>query len=163
MLLLNATAPALLYSEVISYTRNIDDYIEIRYRNNTGNFHVKNGIVIFPENFLFILFFKTELGKPEYAFEEEVTKRLGYNFIESQISKKIYKFNVVTTEYICDAMRLIRLCDNKKLFYKGQEFEMLSFNMDVDWQTQGDLASVNCEFETDNIVVNLGGFIPNAQ
>lgn len=151
------------YSEIICYTNNIDKYLEIRYRNNSGNFYIKGGIITFPETFQYRLFFATEIGKPEYTFEEEATKRLGYSFVESQVSKKVYRFNVVAPEYICDAMRLIRLCDDKKLIYKGQEFDMLNFSMDVDWQTQGDLASVNCEFETDNIIVNLGnvGFIPN--
>lgn len=149
------------YSEVICYTNNLDDCVEIRYRNNTGNFYLKNGVVSFDNNrFLFRLFLKTEIGKPEYTFEEEATKRLGYNFIESQVSKKVYKFNVVVPEYICDAMRIIRLCDSKLLICKGQTYDMLSFDMDVDWQTQGDLASVTCEFEVDNIITNLGGFIP---
>ena len=145
------------YSEVICFTNNLDDYIKIRYRNDSDNFYLKNGVVTFPDRFYFDLYFKTELGKPNYIFEEEATKRCGYNFIESQISKKVYRFNVIVPEFICDAMRIIRLCDNKKLFYKNQEYDMLSFNMDVDWQTQGDLAAVTCEFETDNIIVSLGG------
>ena len=54
-------------------------------------------------------------------------------------------------------MRIIRLCDNK-LIHGLDEYEALTFEIEVDWQTQGDLASVTCEFETDNIIVNLGGF-----
>ena len=33
--------------------------------------------------------------------------------------------------------------------------------MEAEWQTQGDLASVTCEFETDNVVANIGGFVPD--
>ena len=98
------------------------------------------------------------MGKPEYSFEEEATKRLGYSFIESQVSKKTYKFNTVIPEYICDAMRIIRLCSQKKITCKGETYDAITFNMEVDWQEQGDLASVTCEFDVDNIITNLGGF-----
>lgn len=146
------------YSEVFCFTNNTDDCLEIEYWNPEADFALKNGLVTFTNNFRFKVLLKSELGKPEYGFEEEVTKRLGYNFIESQVSKKTYKFNTILPEYLCDALRLIRLCSNKILRSKGEEYEMLSFDMDVDWQDQGDLASVNCEFDVDNIIVNLGGF-----
>lgn len=146
------------YSEVFCFTNSTDDCLEIEYWNPEADFTLKNGLITFANNFHFKVLLKSELGKPEYNFEEEATKRLGYNFIESQVSKKTYKFNTVLPEYLCDALRLIRLCSNKILRSKGEEYEMLSFDMDVDWQDQGDLASVNCEFEVDNIIVNLGGF-----
>ena len=47
---------------------------------------------------------KGEIGKPEYNFEEESTKRLGYVYVESQVSKKTYMFNTVVPEYICEAL-----------------------------------------------------------
>ena len=34
---------------------------------------------------------------------------------------------------------------------------MITFNMDVNWEEQGDLAAVECEFETDTVIANLGG------
>ena len=49
---------------------------------------MKNGAVDFSDNFKFKCYLKTQVGKPEYSFEEEATERLGYSFIESQISKK---------------------------------------------------------------------------
>lgn len=146
------------YSEVFCYTNYIDDCIKIEYWNASSDFELKNGFVTFVGNFHFILYLKTELGKPEYSFEEEVTKRLGYSFIESQVSKKTYRFNCIVPEYLCDAMRIIRLCDNKKIYYKDEEYDALTFEMSVEWQEQGDLASIDCEFDTDNIIVNLGGY-----
>lgn len=148
------------YSEVFCYTNQLDDCLEIEYWNKTGDFSLKNGLIAFQDDFRFKLYLKSELGKPEYNFEEEATKRLGYSFIESQVSKKVYRFNTVIPEYLCDAMRLIRLCSNKTLTSKGETYDMLSFDMEVDWQQQGDLASVTCEFETDNVLVSLGGFVP---
>lgn len=149
------------YSEVFCFTNVTKDCIEIEYWNETGNFAIKNGIIAFPGDFHFKLLLKTEIGKPEYNFEEESTKRLGYAFVESQVSKKTYKFNVIVPEYICDALRLVRLCDNKIIRCKDDEYEAISFEMEAEWQTQGDLASVTCEFETDNVVVSIGGFVPD--
>lgn len=146
------------YSEVFCFTNALDDCLELEYWNPESDFVIKNGIITFADNFHFKILLKSELGKPEYSFEEEATRRLGYSFVESQVSKKIYKFNTILPEYLCDALRLVRLCSNKKLTSKGETYDMLSFEMDVDWQEQGDLASVNCEFEVDNIIINLGGF-----
>lgn len=152
-----------IYSEIFCFTNSLEKYLEIEYWNPEADFVLKNGVVTFKtdytkSDFHFKILLCSELGKPEYSYEEEVTKRLGYSFIESQVSKKIYKFNTVVPEYVCDALRLIRLCSNKIIRSKDEEYEMLSFDMDVDWQEQGDLASVNCEFEVDNIIVNLGGY-----
>lgn len=147
------------YSEVFCFDNNIDDCLKVEYWNPEGDFALKNGIILLgSENFHFILLLKSELGKPEYSFEEEATKRLGYSFIESQVSKKTYKFNTVIPEYLCDAMRIIRLCSQKKITCKGETYDAITFNMEVDWQEQGDLASVTCEFDVDNIITNLGGF-----
>lgn len=147
------------YSEVFCFDNNIDDCLKVEYWNPEGDFALKNGIIVLgSENFHFILLLKSELGKPEYSFEEEATKRLGYSFIESQVSKKTYKFNTVIPEYLCDAMRIIRLCSQKKITCKGETYYAITFNMEVDWQEQGDLASVTCEFDVDNIITNLGGF-----
>lgn len=149
------------YSEVFCFTNTTKDCLEIEYWNETGNFAIKNGVIAFINNFHFKLLLKTEIGKPEYNFEEESTKRLGYIFVESQVSKKTYKFNTIIPEYICDALRLVRLCDNKIIRYKDDEYEAITFEMDAEWQTQGDLASVTCEFETDSVIANIGGFVPN--
>ena len=149
------------YSEVFCFTEVTRDLIEIEYWNETGDFNIKNGLVSFSYGFHFKLLLKSELGKPEYNFEEESTKRLGYTYIESQVSKKVYKFNTVVPEFICDAMRIIRLCDNKIIRSLDEEYDAMSFEIETEWQTQGDLASVNCEFETDNVIVNTGGFTPD--
>lgn len=149
------------YSEVFCFTNVTKDCLELEYWNETGNFAIKNGVIAFPSGFHFKLLLKGEIGKPEYNFEEESTKRLGYVYVESQVSKKTYKFNVVVPEYICDALRIVRLCDNKIIRCKDDEYEAISFEMEAEWQTQGDLASVTCEFETDNVVANIGGFVPD--
>lgn len=149
-----------IYSDLFTVTNRISDYLLIEY-SNSYNFELKNGIVDFSDNFAFKCYLNTQVGKPEYNFEEESTKRLGYIFVESQVSKKTYKFNVIVPEYICDALRIVRLCDNKIIRCKDDEYEAITFEMEAEWQTQGDLASVTCEFETDNVVANIGGFVPD--
>lgn len=155
---LGETKSLTLFSEVMCFTNSLDDYIELIYFNPENDFRLKGGKITFINNFQFKIYIKTELGKPEYTFEEETTERFGYSFMESQVSKKTYKFNAILPEYICDALRIVRLCSNKKIICKGEEYEALTFNMEVNWQEQGDLASVDCEFDVDNIIVNLGGF-----
>ena len=149
-----------IYSDLFTVTNRISDYLLIEY-SNSYNFELKNGIVDFSDNFAFKCYLNTQVGKPEYNFEEESTKRLGYIYVESQVSKKTYKFNVIVPEYICDALRIVRLCDNKIIRCKDDEYEAITFEMEAEWQTQGDLASVTCEFETDNVIANIGGFVPD--
>ena len=149
------------FSEVFCATNSLSDCLRIEYWNS-GNcsFYLKKGEIIFPDNFRFKLYLKSELGKPEYEFEEEATKRLGYTFVESQVSKKVYKFNTVVPEFLCDAMRIIRLCSDKVIYSGDEQYDAITFEIETEWQTQGDLASITCTFETDNIITNLGGFVP---
>lgn len=148
-----------LYSEVFTVVSNVDKYLLIEY-SNTYNFDIKGGVIDFFDNFVFKCYLDTQLGRPEYDFEEEATERMGYTFIESQVSKKIFKFTFLAPEYLCDALRIVRLCDNKKVTSNSVTHEMLTFNMTPEWEEQGDLASVECEFEEDNIIANVGGYAP---
>lgn len=146
-----------IYSDVFTVTNKIDDYLLLEY-SNSYNFELKGGIVDFSDNFKFKCYLNTQVGKPEYDFEEEATERMGYTFIESQVSKKIYKFTFLAPEYLCDALRIVRLCENKKIISKKQEYDLTTFTMEPEWQDQGDLAAIECEFETDTVVANIGGY-----
>ena len=148
-----------IYSDLFTVTNRISDYLLIEY-SNSYNFELKNGIVDFSDNFAFKCYLNTQVGKPEYDFEEEATERMGYTFIESQVSKKIYKFTFLAPEYLCDALRIVRLCESKQITSKLQTYDLTTFNMEPDWEDQGDLASVECEFETDTVIANIGGYTP---
>lgn len=149
----------IIYSDIFSVCNRIEDYLLLEY-SNAYNFELKNGIVDFSDGFKFKCYLPTQIGKPEYRFEEESTERMGYSFIESQVSKKIYHFTFVAPEYLCDALRIVRLCENKKVTSKGQIYDMTAFTIEPEWEDQGDLASVECEFETDTVIANAGGYIP---
>lgn len=148
-----------IYSDLFTATNRVSDYLLIEY-SNSYNFELKNGIVDFSDNFAFKCYLNTQVGKPEYDFEEEATERMGYTFIESQVSKKIYKFTFIAPEYLCDALRIVRLCENKQITSKSQVYDLTTFNMEPEWEDQGDLASVECEFETDTVIANIGGYTP---
>ncbi len=148
-----------IYSDIFTVTNKVDDYLLLEYYNSY-NFELKNGIVDFSDNFKFRCYLNTQIGKPKYDFEEEATERMGYTFIESQVSKKIYKFTFIAPEYLCDALRIVRLCENKQITSKLQTYDLTTFSMEPEWEDQGDLAAVECEFETDTVIANIGGYIP---
>lgn len=149
----------ILYSDVFTVCNKVDDYLLLEYYNSY-NFELKNGIVDFSDSFKFKCYLNTQIGKPEYDFEEETTERMGYTFIESQVSKKIYKFTFLAPEYLCDALRIVRLCETKKITSKLQTYDLTAFSMEPEWEDQGDLAAVECEFETDTVIANIGGYEP---
>lgn len=148
-----------LYSEIFTVYNRVDDYLELEY-SNSYNFELKNGMIDFSDSFKFKCYLPTQIGKPEYDFEEEATERMGYTFIESQVSKKLYKFTFLAPEYLCDALRIVRLCNDKQITSKGQIYDLTTFNMKPEWEEQGDLAAVECEFETDTVISNIGGYEP---
>ena len=148
-----------IYSDVFTVCNRVDDYLLLEY-SNSYNFELKGGMVDFSDNFKFKCYLNTQVGRPEYDFEEEATERMGYSFIESQVSKKIYKFTFLAPEYLCDALRIVRLCENKKITSKLQTYDLTTFSMEPEWEDQGDLASVECEFETDTVIANIGGYTP---
>ena len=147
------------YSDIFTVYNRVDDYLELEY-TNSYNFELKNGIVDFSDNFKFKCYLPSQIGKPEYNFEEEATERMGHTFIESQVSKKTYKFTFLAPEYLCDALRIVRLCNEKQVISKGQTYDLTTFNMKPEWEEQGDLAAVECEFETDTVISNIGGYEP---
>jgi len=147
------------YSDIFTVYNRVDDYLELEYRNSY-NFELKNGMIDFSDSFKFKCYLPTQIGKPEYDFEEEATERMGYTFIESQVSKKLYKFTFLAPEYLCDALRIVRLCNDKQITSKGQVYDLTTFNMKPEWEEQGDLAMVECEFETDTVISNIGGYEP---
>lgn len=148
-----------LYSDIFTVYNRVDDYLELEY-TNSYNFELKNGIIDFSDNFKFKCYLPAQIGKPEYDFEEEATERMGYAFIESQVSKKLYKFTFLAPEYLCDALRIVRLCNDRQITSKGQVYDLTTFNMKPEWEEQGDLAAVECEFETDTVISNIGGYEP---
>lgn len=103
------------------------------------------------------LWLQTQLGKPDYTFEEEGETRDGYFYPEKMVSGKTYRFTILASEYLCDVMRFIRLSDF--VFVRDQynnTYRCDTFLITPKWETQGDLASVEVEFTCDTVAKKVG-------
>ena len=73
------------------------------------------------------------------------------------VSEKKYKFTFLASEYLCDVMRFIRMSDVIKITDKyGRVYLCDTFLMTPKWETQGNLASVEVEFQTNTVAKRIG-------
>lgn len=152
------------YSDIITLVKDLSPYLMIEW-SDVEDLVFDAGIINYENSYKNRIYFASELGKPEYEFEEEGESRDGYFFAQKQISAKTYKCNVLAPEYLVDAMRLIRLSDIVLVRDKyGRTYNCDTFLITPNWQTQGDLASVEIEFTTSTVVKKIGrGYIvPNS-
>ena len=149
------------YSEMFTIVGDLSGYLKIEWYD-VENFVFDAGQIVYQNpKFHNILYLCTELGKPEYPFEEEGETRDGYFFPEKQISEKTYRCMALAPEYLCDVMRFIRMSDKVFVTDKyGRQYDCNTFLITPKWQTQGDLASVEIEFETATVAKKIGrGYI----
>ena len=144
------------YSEVFNIVRTVNDYMSIEWWDEEPLYYSGGHIEYSAESFKNRVYLPTQVGKPEYDFQEEGEKRDGYFFPEKQTSEKIYKFSFVAPEYLCDAMRIIRMSDHVQITSRGETYSADSFLITPKWQEQGDLAVVEAEFETDTVIKKIG-------
>lgn len=144
------------YSEMFTIVRDISGYLKIEWWDVDNLVFDAGQIVYKNPAFRNVLYLCTEIGKPEYTFEEDGETRDGYFFPEKQISEKTYKFTFLAPEFICDAIRLIRLSDHVNIYAKGQVYDCDTFLITPKWQTQGDIASVEAEFQCATVVKKIG-------
>lgn len=145
------------FSEVFTYVNDLSGYLKVEWFDKENLFFDSGMIVYQNPTFKNRLYLATELGKPDYTFEEEGETRNGYFFPEKQLSEKTYKCTILAPEYLCDVMRFIRMADYVTVTDKyGRVYDCDTFLITPKWQTQGDLASVEIEFETDTVVKKIG-------
>lgn len=145
------------FSEVFTYVNDLSGYLKVEWYDKENLFFDSGMIVYQNPTFKNRLYLATELGKPDYTFEEEGETRNGYFFPEKQLSEKTYKCTILAPEYLCDVMRFIRMADYVTVTDKyGRKYDCDTFLITPKWQTQGDLASVEIEFETDTVVKKIG-------
>ena len=149
------------YSDMFTVVQDVSAYLKIQWWD-VENLVFDAGQIVYTEpNYKNTLYLCTELGKPEYEFEEDGEERDGYFFPEKQISVKTYKCTILAPEYLCDVMRFIRMADYIHITDKyGREYDCDTFLVTPKWETQGDLASVEIEFKTNTVVKKIGrGYI----
>ena len=149
------------YSEMFTIVGDLSGYLKIEWYD-VENFVFDAGQIVYQNpKFHNVLYLCTELGKPDYEFEEDGETRDGYFFPEKQISVKKFKCTILAPEFLCDVMRFIRMADYIHITDKyGRQYDCDTFLITPKWQTQGDLASVEIEFETATVVKKIGrGYI----
>lgn len=145
------------YSEMFTVVQDVSGYVKVQWWDIENLVFDAGQIVYTNPAYKNTLYLCTELGKPEYEFEEEGQDRDGYFFPEKQISTKKYKCTILAPEYLCDVMRFIRMADYIRVRDKyGNMYNCDTFLITPKWQTQGDLASVEIEFKTDTVVKKIG-------
>lgn len=164
------------YSDLFVVDSGIKDMVELSW-GNEENILYKNGYAPFGVRFgsssrwVCRVYLDTKVGMPEYGFTEEGEERSGYFYPTKQISEKVHKMRFVAPEYLCDAMRVVRLSDYVTLtqytvsderdavggqLISQDVYEIGQFDMEVEWLEQGYYADVQCSFKTDTIVKKIG-------
>lgn len=135
------------------------NFVKLEYWNDEKLAYPNGFVTTGTDNdFKFQMYIPTTFFKPKYEFEEEITKRAGYKFLELQTCNKVFGFNFLAPEYICDALRLVRLSDYIRFSHDGEYYNALNFEYTPDWQDNGYLAAIECQFETDTIIQKLPSF-----
>ena len=146
------------YSEVFNFVDTTAGLVKIEWWHS-GDFCYPSGHVRYNYPYKGRVYLKTDIGKPEYTFEQVVSERNGKNFKLKQISAKQYKFVFLAPEYLIDAFRQIPLHDYVEITnYNDNRIHTIDeINMgNPDWQDRGDLAGVTVDFQTDTVIVKSG-------
>ena len=148
------------YSEIFTVVNDIEPYLKIEWWD-IADFIMDAGAIVYTNpSFKNVLYLDSNLAKPEYPFDEEGETRDGYFFPIKQISEKHYRFKFFASEYLLDVMRLIRMADYANITYHGQTYSLDTFLITPDWEDNGDVASVEAEFDTATVAKKIGlGYI----
>lgn len=153
-----------MYSEVLTLVMFTSCLLKLEWFSYS-NLPYNGGEIIYDTQnmnpYVNYLWIPADIAMPDYTFEEEGEERDGFFFATKQTSEKTYRFAFLATEEICDALRIVGLSDMVSITDQlGRRYICDKFSMTPDWQQQGYLASVACEFQTDTVVirraVNLG-------
>jgi hypothetical protein len=140
------------YSETFCIGAIDEDLIKLSFCND-GNIEFPNGLISYENHFENFVYFKSEIGKPKYEYEERVIKRDGHNFPLQQISYKLHLFEAFLNEEILDVLRLVRLHDFVKITVGGETTEVDEIVISTQWLAQGDIARTEFEIKTDTVVI----------
>ena len=144
------------YSEVYTVVHSLDGFLKIEWWDEE-DLVTETGKICYSNEYRNQIYLPTELGKPEYTFEETGEDRDGFYFPEKQLSEKTYRFNFLAPEYMLDAMRIIRLSDYVRITDQfGVEYKVDKFLMTPKWTQNGDLAQVQAEFQTNTVIKKIG-------
>lgn len=142
-------------SEIMTLVEDVSQHLKLSY-TNYGDLIMNEVVIKFISPFTFIVYLDTAIGKPDYTWDEEVIKRDGRIFVQKQISEKVFRFDIIASEYLCDALRLVRLHDRVTIEQYGKLYVVDNIIITPKWQETGSLAAVEVEFNCDTIVKKTG-------
>lgn len=144
------------YSDMIVPIKDLSPYLCLQWYD-TSDFIFLAGAIVYKSGYKNTMYFITELGKPEYTFEDEGEERDGLFFPEKLLSYKTYKFNILADEATCDVLRIAQLSDIVMIKDKyGNTYRADTFQINPKWEDQGDLASVEASFTTSTVMKKCG-------
>lgn len=144
------------YSEVFTTVADISNHLLLEWWDEETILFDGGAIWYNGDNYKNRLLLPTTVGKPTYQFEEEGEERNGYFFAEKQISKKQYAFQFLAPEYLCDALRFLRMHENIQVTENGIVYPINQIETNVEWQEQGNLASVTATFQCATVAKVIG-------
>lgn len=144
------------YSEMFTIVNDISGYLKLEWWD-VDDFYMDEGVIIYKSPlFRNKLYLCADIAKPEYVFEEEGETRDGYFFPAKQISEKRYHFAFLASEYLLDVMRFVRMADYAQITKNEQVYKLDTFLITPDWEDNGDVASVDAEFDTATVAKKIG-------
>lgn len=148
------------YSEIFTVVNDIAPYLKLEWWD-TEDLAMDAGTIVYANpSFKNVLYLDSDIAKPQYIFDEEGETRDGYFFPIKQISEKRYKFAFFASEYLLDVMRFIRMSDYASITFHGQTYSLDTFLITPEWEKNGDVASVEAEFDTATVAKKIGvGYI----
>lgn len=147
------------YSDVFTIVNDIQPYLKLKWWDNE-DFVMDAGLIAYRDSFKNVLYLASDIAKPEYPFEEEGETRDGYFFPIKMISEKRYRFNFLAPEYLLDCLRFVRMADFAEIEYHGQRYSLDTFLITPEWESNGDVASVEAVFDTATVAKKIGlGYI----
>ena len=148
------------YSEMFTVVNDISGYLKLEWWD-VDDFYMDEGVIIYKSPlFRNKLYLCADIAKPEYIFEEDGETRDGYFFPAKQISEKRYHFSFLASEYLLDVMRFVRMADYAQITKNEQVYKLDSFLITPEWEDNGDVASVDAEFDTATVAKKIGrGFV----
>lgn len=144
-----------LYSEIFTVVNDTVPFLRINWYD-TEDLVMDAGRIIYRDGYSNILYLQADLAKPEYLFTDEGEERDGYFYPLKQISEKRYRFKFWASEYLLDVMRFIRLSDYVNITYRGKTYYPDTFLLTPEWEAEGDVASVQVEFDTATVAKKIG-------
>lgn len=149
-----------IYSEMFTVVNDTSCYLKLEWYD-LENMNADSGSVIYSNTpimpqFKNVMYIASEIGRPEYPYDEEVQTRDMYVFPEKKLSAKQYKFSFTAPEFLCDALRFVMLADKVTIYEGSKTHEIDTITITPRFLDRADLAAVEVEFRTNTIIKKIG-------